>query len=258
MLRGVQVRQCLRIVAVFAVCALASPRVAAAQTSGQLWGTLTLNWLKSDRLGFELEFEPKVTDWVPDGDAKWATLDATPGIEYAMRGWLDLVGELATAHTWQDDDVTSTELTPRAGLRLHFLSRELPTGPLRHERLPRHRIVLRNLTRIEGRNLFYNDGTEDSVVRLRNRLEFQVPLNRPKISDDGARYFLIDWEWFIPLDDPEERFASRQRVRAGIGYRHTRDWRLEALYIINRSRNTLEDSFTSTDHIVDIRVKRVF
>jgi hypothetical protein len=217
-----------------------------------------VNWLRTDRIAFELEFEPKATVWVPEGDAKWASLDITPALEYAMTGWIDFVGEVAAARTRQDDDVNSTEVSPRAGVRVHVLSRELPTGPLKRDRLPRHRIVLRNFLRLEGRNLFYDDGTQDSVTRLRNRLEFQVPLNRPKVTDDGARYFLIDWEWFIPLDDPAERFASRQRVRAGLGYRQTRAWRLEALYIINRSRNTLEDSFTSTDHIVDIRVKRVF
>ena len=59
-------------------------------------------------------------------------------------------------------------------------------------------------------------------MRFRNRLEFQVPLNREKVSDDGARYLLADWEWFIPLSDPAERFASRQRVRAGLGYRAER------------------------------------
>jgi hypothetical protein len=247
-----------RVIGVLALCAIALPRAASAQTSGQLWGTATLNWLKTDRLTYELEFEPKVAPWVPEGDPRWASVDFTPNVEYALRSWLDILGEVATSYTWQDDDVTSTELSPRAGARFHFLSRELPTGPLKREHLPRHRIVVRDLVRVEGRNLFYNDGTQDSVIRFRNRLELQVPLNRPKVSDDGARYFLIDWEWFIPLDDPEERFASRQRVRAGLGYRHTRDWRFEVLYILNRSRNTLEEGFQSTDSIVDIRFKRVF
>jgi hypothetical protein len=79
-----------------------------------------------------------------------------------------------------------------------------------------------------------------------------------KVTDNGARYLLSDWEWFIPLDDPAERFANRQRIRAGFGYRHDRSWRFEALYMWSRSRDTTGESFKSTDHILDLRVKRVF
>jgi len=93
-------------------------------------------------------------------------------------------------------------------------------------------------------------------MRFRNRLEFQVPLNREKVSDDGARYLLADWEWFIPLSDPAERFASRQRVRAGLGYRPHAAWQFEGLYIWGRSRDTTAESFQTTDHIVSFRVKR--
>jgi hypothetical protein len=118
---------------------------------------------------------------------------------------------------------------------------------------------VRNLIRFEARNLFYsNGGDTDSVVRFRNRLEMQVPLNRERVTDDGARYFLADWEWFVPLDDPEERFANRQRVRAGIGYRRSLSWRFEALYIWTRSRDTTDDDFHTSDNILNLRVKRVF
>ena len=230
-----------------------------AQTNGQLWGTVTFNWIRSDRLTYELELEPKVLVAAPEGEPDWASFDITPNVEYAFRDWLDLVGELATGYTTQTDDVNSFELSPRVGLRFHLTTRDLPTGPLRREFLPRHRIVVRNLLRFEERNLFYSgDKPTDSVVRFRNRLELQVPLNRDRVSDDGARYMLADWEWFIPLGDPEERFASRQRVRTGFGYRRNRAWRFEALYIWTRSRDTTDESFRTSDNIVNLRVKRVF
>ena len=187
------------------------------QTNGQLWGTVTFNWLKSDRLTYELELEPKVLLSAPEGEPGWASFDVTPNVEYALRAWLDGVGELATGYTAQTDDVNSFEVSPRVGLRFHLTTRDLPTGPFKRERLPTHRIVVRNLVRFEARNLFYTAGREDdSVVRFRNRFELQVPLNRERMTDDGARYLLADWEWFVPLEDPEERFASRQRVRDGL------------------------------------------
>jgi hypothetical protein len=69
---------------------------------------------------------------------------------------------------------------------------------------------------------------------------------------------LTDWEWFIPISDPEERFASRQRIRAGFTYRHNVRWRFAALYIWNRSRDTKAESFTTAENIVDVQVKRVW
>jgi hypothetical protein len=35
-------------------------RPALAQTNGQLWGNITLDWVRSDKLTFELDVEPKV------------------------------------------------------------------------------------------------------------------------------------------------------------------------------------------------------
>ena len=234
-------------------------RPATGQTDGQFWATVTFNWLRSDRLTYELELEPKVLVAAPEGEPDWASLDVTPTVEFAAWNWLDLVGELATAYTAQTDDVDSFELSPRVGFRLHLTMRELPAGPFARERLPRRRVVVRDFVRIEQRNLFYSNGVDaDSTVRFRNRLELQIPLNRERVTDDGAGYVLADWEWFVPLDDPAERFASRQRVRAGYGYRRNVNWRFEALYIWNRSRETTEEGFSTSDTAVNLRMKRVF
>jgi hypothetical protein len=240
---------------------LLAPGVADAQANLQLWGNLTLDWVKSERLTYELDFEPKVLLAAPEGEPGWHNLDVTPNVEYAARNWLDLVGELGAGYTKQTDDVNTFEVTPRMGVRFHLFSRGVPMRGVRLRELPpMRRVVVRDLVRFESRNFFYTgsgSGT-DSSVRFRNRLELLAPINREKITDDGARYLLADWEWFIPLDEPDERFASRQRIRAGLGYRHSFAWRFEALYIWTRSRNTLEDDFHTSDNIIDIRVKRLF
>lgn len=85
-----------------------------------------------------------------------------------------------------------------------------------------------------------------------------MPLNKARVSDDGARYLLADWEWFVPLDDPAESFANKQRIRAGLGYRRSFHWRFEALYIWTRSRNTVKEGFTTSDNVINLRVKRLF
>ncbi len=191
-------------------------------------------------------------------------MDVTPKADWVAKNWLDLTGEVLTVYTRQTNDVDSFELTERFGLRFHLFSRHLPArieDRLRgSEREATGRVVLRDYVRIEQRNLFYFGTKPDSSTwRLRNRVEIEYPLNRPKVSADGAIYVTSDWEWFIPLNgDAHERFANKQRVRAGLGYRHDLHWRFEALYIWGRSRNTMDQPFTTTDHVIDIRVKRVF
>jgi hypothetical protein len=244
----------MTLIVVLLICA----PVASAQTTTQLWGNLTFDWVRSDRLVYELDFEPKALLSAPEGEPDWRNLDVTPNVEYSLRPWLDLVGDTTIGRTLQTDDVHSTELTPRFGVRFHFFSRAQRFRAV--EQAPRRRIVVRDLLRVESRNFFYSGGDtdSDSTVRFRNRLEFLVPLNRERITDDGARYVLADWEWFVPLDDPEERFANRQRIRAGLGYRRNFNWRFELLYIWTRSRDTIDEGFSTNENIFDIRVKRVF
>jgi hypothetical protein len=256
----------MRVWHVAAVCglSLACAAPALAQTNLQLWGNVTLDWVKSSRLAYGLDVEPKVLLSAPDDDPGWHSMDVTPSIEYAWKHWLDLVGETAVGYTQQTDDVNSWEVTPRGGARFHVFSRDVPTAipgrPLQKEFPPRRRVVLRDLLRVEARSLFYTgDGSgNSSTVRFRNRLELLVPLNRETLSADRVRYLLADWEWFIPLGEPDERFANKQRIRAGIGYRRSIAWRFELLYMWTRSRNTIEEGFTTNDNIIDVRIKRVF
>ena len=239
---------------------LLAPLPVSGQSNLQLWSNLTLDWVKSERLVYELDVEPKVLINAPEGDPGWRNLDLTPNVEYSPAGWLDLIAESAIGWTKQTDDVDTFEVTPRVGVRFHVFSRDRPIRLVGREQHPTRRIVVRDLLRVEWRNQFYGgaeDGS-DSSWRFRNRLEFLAPINKPRLTDDGARYLLADWEWFIPLQDQEERFANKQRIRTGFGYRRNFQWRFEALYIWTRSRNTIEGDFTTSDNIINIRVKRLF
>lgn len=234
-----------------------------AQTNVQLWANVTFDWLKSDRVTYSFDTEPKVLVVAQPGQPAWWSLDLIPGAEYAAKNWLDLTGEFDTSYARQTDDNNSLELAPRAGLRFHFRSRGLPTvvreRGIRSERPPKRRLVVRDWMRVEWRNFFYSDGSPaSSNWRFRNRVEFLFPFNRANITMDGARYLLADWEWFIPLGDPSERFANRQRIRAGVGYRRDVRRRFELLYIWSRSRDTTGQPFTTSAHSIDVRLKHVF
>jgi hypothetical protein len=242
------------------LCATAHP--AAAQTNLQLWGDLSLNWLRSDRLSYALDLEPQalVANTDPDSPG-WRTFGATPNVEYSAKRWLDVIAELGTGITHQTDGLRSFELTPRAGLRFYVFSRDLPTVIGRRlnrvELPPTRRLILRDRLLVEQRNLFYNQGEPtSSTVRVRNRIEFQFALNRSKATDDGSRTLLADWEWFLPLGDPAERFASRQRIRSGFAFRHNFTWRSELVYLWTRSRDTTDEAFSTSDNAISFTVRR--
>ena len=228
---------------------------ARAQVHSQLWANLTFDWVKSERLTYELDFEPKALVNAPAGEPSWKNLDVTPNVAFSATKWVDLTGEFAAGYTRQNDDVSSFELTPRIGADFHVLSRVLA----KRERQPKRRLALDNYFRVEWRNFLYSDNQpKTSAWRFRNRLGCTFAINRQKHTDDGAYYVLADWEWFLPLSDPTERFSNRQRVRAGFGYRHSFHWRFETLYMWTRSRNTIEEPFETSEMIIDVRIKRFF
>src|SRR5262245_10686072 len=237
--------------------ALSGSTAAAEQPDFQIWGEIMLDWIKSESLTLRLDIEPKVLVSKPADDPGWATLDVTPSIEYTPNKWFDVVGQLLVGRTRQTDDVNSTEIAPRVGLQFHIFSNVVDA--LDKEKRPRRRFVLSNLLRLEWRNFYYsNDQPDSSTSRLRDRVEAFYPLNRRRITDNGATYLHSDVEWFWPRNDPDERFATQQRIRAGVGYRRSFSWRFETLYVWNRSRDSANQGFTSAYHALDLQVQRVW
>jgi len=203
--------------AVLGMALLTAPAASAqSDATGQLWGNLTLDWHKSPRITFSFDLEPKALVSGPPDEPGWANIDLTPSAEFAATKWIDLVGEGVLGRTAQTDDLKTTELSARAGARFHLFSRQQRV--LFNEQLPKRRVVIHDLVRWEWRRFSYSDGAPSSSSgRLRNRLEFLFPINRPNLGDDGAIHVIADWEWFVPLSDQHERFASRRRYRGASG-----------------------------------------
>ena len=240
-----------------ALCALTTASARADDSNTQLWGTATLNWIKSPQFTLGLDIEPKVVVSKPAADPAWATLDLTPSVEYTRGNWFDAVGELLVARTRQTDDVNTTEITPRIGFRFHILPNL--ANRFLNERLPKRRLVIRDYLRFEWRNLYYStDEPDSSTFRMRNRFELQYPLNRSRVTDNGAVYGLSDVELFWTSEDLQERYASKERVRFGVGLRRSRAWRFEGVYVWDRSKKTATDGRTTADSAIDIRIKKVW
>ena len=144
-----------------AVVALLIPCAARAQTDLQLWGNFTFDWIKDHRITMGVDAEPKVLLVKPSGDPDWATLDITPSFEYSRGEWFDMIGELMVGYTKQNNDLNTTEVTPRIGFRFHFLSNL--RDDLEKEHRPKQRLVLRDLVRLEWRNLYYSTDKPELV-----------------------------------------------------------------------------------------------
>jgi Protein of unknown function (DUF2490) len=239
---------------------LLASRSASGQDSsatGQLWGTIGLDWHVKPRVTYALEIEPKTLISRPPDQPGWSGLEVTPSVEFAATNWLDALGDVVLGRTVQTDSLRTTELSPRLGARFHLFSRQQHL--LFNEHLPQRRLVIRNLLRWEWRHYSYSDGEpSQGTWRFRDRIEFQYPLNRPNMGADGTIHLTADWEWFIPHTDQTERFANRRRFRGGVGYRHDRTWQAAVLYIRTNSRNTIDEPFMTTENILELQFKRAW
>ena len=237
---------------------------AAAQATAQLWSNVTVDWLQSERLTYEMDFEPKGDVYTAPGRTRAVNLQVTSAVEYAPNGWFDLVGDLVGAYTHQNDGADTLELSPRIGVRLHIMSqivqsRAARRGPER-EKQPRRRLTVSTLMRLEQRNLFSGGGSgATGSWRFRDRGEVAYPLNRPKLTSDGAVYLSTDAEAFVPVGEHVAGGIVNQiRVRSGIGYRSSFAWRVQVLYMWTGARETASGALVPHSHAIDVRIKRVF
>lgn len=237
------------------VCGLGSAMAwAQSEASNQFWANLTLGFSKGEKLYFELDAEPKIQS---GGADVFRNIDFTPAVEFYPTDWIDLTGEAIVGFTQEYGDVESFEYTGRIGIRIQILSSDRKM--LFPKRKGLGRIVLANWARIEYRNFYYpgDDLTEHSW-RLRDRLEFNYPLNNARMSDPKTYYVLADAEAYFPLDQGiAQTFASKVRVRAGLGYRASNTWRVDVLFIRDWSRNTIE-AYDIAMNAIDIRFRWVF
>lgn len=249
------------------VMALVAPGAARAQdeqdaSSTQLWTNYILSFPRSEKLYVEYDIE--TAHQVSGGDP-WHYLYGTGMVEYYPSKIFDLTGELVTGYTNQSAQENSFEASLRLGVRLHFLSQIFQHSgfveKLRPERLPASRLGIANLARFEQRNFWYSgDHTSSHDLRFRDRVELKYAINKRTLAVDGVVYLMADAEWFVNLtgDDAAERFATKSRVRAGLGYRLGYKWRFDVLAQRDDARDTLDDEFKVEAYMIDLRVKMFF
>lgn len=213
---------------------------AAQKSSSQIWCEYMLNYPFAGSYNIEAAFTYSTVMEQP----KWRAYDFQLTPEVAITKNVDLMGAVLFSSTMQDETLSTFEIREMLGTRLHFT--------------PNKRILTRLLIRFEQRNMLDNDTDWEHSVRSRARAEVIIPLNRKSMfAGDKLWYALADAEAFMVMDkNVEERFANRMRVRAGIGYRLRYSLRMEFVYTLQQSRNTIEGGDVTTDHIFRFRIKQ--
>src|SRR4051794_35395591 len=130
-----------RLVAIVGAGALLAAANTSAQTNSQVWANITFDWVKPSGVTYEIDFEPKTLLSAPPEQPGWSNLDITPSVEYPVTNTIDLVGEVVVGRTKQTDDLDTTEVTARGGVRFHLLSRQRRL--LLNEKLPKRRLIIR-------------------------------------------------------------------------------------------------------------------
>jgi hypothetical protein len=236
---------------------------ASAQSTGEVWGNLTIDWLASERLVYTLDVEPKVQVSAVTNQSRFANIDMWPSVDFALTEWLDAHGEFLTGFTNEQDGSNTTEITERMGVRLHVLSRLIQERDARRgaarEAQPRRRGTIGTLLRFEHRDLLHSDSPTTSSWRFRGRVELAYPLNQPKLTRNGTVYLTSDTELFTTVsDDPQQGQISQWRLRNGVGYRVNFNTRLEALYIWTTKKDRDTGHFATDSQAIDVRVKLAF
>lgn len=204
----------------------------------QLWFEYMLNYPFANSFNLENAFTYSTLLNTP----RWQALDYSPTVEYSINSNIDLSLGATFSYTNQTEDYNTFEVRPVLGTKIHFT--------------PHKRVLTRLFLRLEQRNI-KNLDTDDwqTVVRPRARAEGLIPINKKTFFEDNLWYGIVDAEWFFTIDDVDERFANRFRLRIGVGYRLNYSSRFEFVYMNQESKNGIDDSFYTSDNIFRFRYK---
>ncbi len=224
---------------IFLLSALLFTNVRAQSVNEQLWFEYMLNYPFANSFNLESAFNYNTLVNTP----RWREFSYAATLEYSVYPQLEVLAATTLSRTSQTESYNTVEIRPTIGARYFFT--------------PNKRIQTRLLLRLDQRN-FKNLDTEEweQAYRPRARGEVIIPINKNSIFQDKLWYAMTDVEWLFKADDDvDERFANRFRWRVGGGYRLNYNLRFEFLYMLQQSKNGIDENFESSDNIFRFRLK---
>ena len=212
-----------------------------AQRSHQLWFDYELHFPFAN----DYEFKAEGAYRTALGEAnKWRNFRVTPALEWSVISFANVFVEVPFSYTVQSDTLNTIETRLVMGGTFYITANK--------------RIETRAAVKFESRYM-----RDESVDRWQksNRLRFRgiilTALNRKTHYEDNLWYAILDAEVFYVMDDDvSERFANRLRTGIGVGYRLNYNFRFEMIFLVQQSRNALDDTgFVTDDSIVRLRYK---
>jgi len=211
-----------------------------AQRDEQLWLDFQLSYPFGGRYLLE---NTTAYQTLLNPEKKWRSFSISPTFEMSLIPRLDLLSEIGPGYTLQQENTNTLEIAPMVGGRF-FITQGKKVDT---------RLVWRYQYR-SFKNIETSDWTSSNRARLRG--EIFVSINGPNLFADKLWYIFSDYEEYIVLDQQlEERYANRRRARLGVGYRLSYKHRFELGYTIQSSRNEIDDEFTGTDSIIQLKYK---
>lgn len=227
----------MKMICVTSVLYASYPHGASAQ---QLWFDYQVDYPFSNVYLFEVTASYQKN---MERDDEWRSMVVTPTLEWQFFTRMDFIANLPIAYTVQTDDYNSFGVDPTVGVRFHISQNR--------------RITSRITWRVEERILRNMELDEwESSNRMRLKAEALVSVNGPTLFQDKIWWLILDYEEFFVTDEQlNERYASRRRGRAGIGYRHNYKNRFEVIYTLQSSRDEIDGEFAGVDSVIQLRYK---
>jgi hypothetical protein len=159
-----------------------------------------------------------------------------PTLVYTMNDLIYFQGGIQMLYT-DEGALNVLEVRPWQGMNVFF---------------PRIRnIYINHFFRLEER-FFYENGGEHEASSLRGRYAIltTIPLNHASLSP-RTFYLRPNIEFIGDLMGKNvERFIANNRYSLGAGYQFNDHFRFETIYMMQRSRDTREEDFVTSDHVV--------
>jgi hypothetical protein len=176
---------------------------------------------------------------------RWSRANLRPSISYRLKDRISLEGGLGLFYTFDSGAGDRFEWRPWEGVKLYWPE----------TKQTKRKMVLSHFARLEQRFQYGVDsGAEEFTMRFRYRLGTSIPLNTKTITEKSY-YAILQAEVFADLIGGMEEFsAGRDRFTAGMGYAINKNWGIELRYSLQRLRESAEDSFHASEHIIHIKV----